>query len=205
MPLVQQSVELLSKGWVLLLAAIYGSGYLVVSIYHASLGLNAINLLRPQIAAAGLLFVALTSMAVFLLRYMRSVVGRLDPSISPLRSYFFSTCFGGFYLFCFDCMATIPIQPILHFEGPQPHQGVFILIVAAGVLGLSAILASGERQRIAMGISLGSATVFRPRDTFAPTDVLSVPPSVWPSSICRLPISCSSLFGRNLQTSRHPR
>src|ERR1700722_10460384 len=43
-PLFQQWLDLLSKGWVPPLAAVYGSGYLIVSAYHASLGLNAINL-----------------------------------------------------------------------------------------------------------------------------------------------------------------
>lgn len=148
LPRVQQSLELLSKGWVPLLAAIYGSGYLIVSIYHASLGLNEINPLRPKVAAAGLLFLLLISMAVFLKQYMRSVLKGLDPGISPWRTYLFSVCFGGFYLFCFDFMATIPIQPILHFEGRQPFPKVFPSLVATGVIGLSAILASGGLQKI---------------------------------------------------------
>jgi len=57
----QGALEFLSKGWVLLLAAVYGSGYIVVSIYHASLGLNEVSALRPKVTAAGLLFLALVS------------------------------------------------------------------------------------------------------------------------------------------------
>jgi hypothetical protein len=153
LPRVQQSLELLSKGWVPLLAAIYGSGYVIVSIYHASLGLNEINPLRPKVAATGLFFCLLTSMAVFLLHYMRSVVKSLDPGFSPWNTYLFSVCFGGFYLFCFDCMATIPMQPILHFEGRQPFQKTFFWIVATGVIGLSAILASRNHQKISRRVT----------------------------------------------------
>jgi len=148
LPRVQQSLELLSKGWVPLLAAIYGSGYLIVSIYHASLGLNEINPLRPKVAAAGLFFCLLISMAVFLLYYMRAVVKDLDPRISPWNTYLFSVCFGGFYLFCFDCMATLPVQPILHFEGRQPLQKTFFWMVVTGVIGLSAVIASRNHRRI---------------------------------------------------------
>jgi len=166
LPRVQQSLELLSKGWVPLLAAIYASGYLIVSIYHASLGLNEINPLRPKVAAAGLLFLLLISMAVFLMQYMRSVVKGLDPGSSPWRTYLFSVCFGGFYLLCFDFVATIPIQPILHFEGRQPFPKVFPLLVTTGVIGLSAILASGGLKKLprwlthwATLLCLGFATV----------------------------------------------
>ncbi len=148
LPRVQQSVELLSKGWVPLLAAIYVSGYLIVSIYHASLGLNEINPLRPKVAAAGLFFCLLTSMAVFLFHYTRSFVKSLDPGISPWNTYLFSMCFGGFYLFCFDCMITLPTYPILHFEGRQPLQKTFAWIVATGVIGLSAILATRNHEKI---------------------------------------------------------
>jgi hypothetical protein len=166
LPRVQQSLELLSKGWVPLLAAIYGSGYLIVSIYHASLGLNEINPLRPKVAAVGLLFLLLVSMAVFLTQYMRSLVKDLDPSISPWRTYLFSICFGGFYLFCLDFVAAIPIQPILHFEGRQPFPKVFPLLVATGAIGLSAIIAKPGIQKIprwlthwATLLCLGLATV----------------------------------------------
>ena len=131
-----------------LLAAIYGSGYLIVSIYHASLGLNEINLLRPQVAAAGLLFLAMLSGAIFLMRYLRSAIKRLGPPTTTWHGYFFAVCFGGFYLFCIDCMTTIAIQPILHFEGSQLRQRTFTLIVTVGVIGGAAILASPESARI---------------------------------------------------------
>jgi hypothetical protein len=146
-PPVQQWLDLLSKGWVPLLAAIYGSGYLIVSIYHASLGLNEINLLRPQLAEVGILFLVMTAAAVILMRRVRLAVALFGAALSPPRRYFFSVCFGGLCLFCLDCMATIVMLPILHFEGRQPSQGRFILIVTACVIGTAAILGSGEFAR----------------------------------------------------------
>jgi hypothetical protein len=159
-PLVQQWLDLISKGWVPLLAAVYGSGYLIVSIYHASLGLNEINLLRPQVAAAGLLFLAMASGAIFLVRYLRSALERLGLPTTTLHGYFFAVCFGGFYLSCIDCMTTIAIQPILHFEGSQLSQGVFTLMVATGVIGGAAILASGESARIRRWVTHWVALLF---------------------------------------------
>jgi hypothetical protein len=129
-PLLQQWLDWLSKAWVPLLAAIYGSGYLIVSIYHASLGLNAINLLRPQVAAAGILFLVMTAVAVDPMRRARSAVDRFGAALCPRHRSMVAICFGGFYLFGLDCMVSIVIfmLPILHFEGRQRR---FILIVTA--------------------------------------------------------------------------
>jgi hypothetical protein len=96
-PLFQQWLDLLSKGWVPPLAAIYGSGYLIVSAYHASLGLNAINLLRPQVAAAGCMFLAVALRALFWLRYTRSAVVLLGPATTSMHGYLFAVCFGGVF------------------------------------------------------------------------------------------------------------
>jgi hypothetical protein len=112
-PLLQQWLDFLSKGWVPLLAAIYGSGYLIVSIYQASLGLNAINLLRPQVAAAGCMFLAVAAGALFWMRFISRAVIRLGPATTSLNGPLFAVCFGGLYLFCSDFMTTIATLPIL--------------------------------------------------------------------------------------------
>jgi hypothetical protein len=60
------SLDAISKLWLPILAAVYGSGYVIVSIYHSSLGLNEISPLRPQVAAAGVVFLASIAVAIFI-------------------------------------------------------------------------------------------------------------------------------------------
>lgn len=51
--------DVLSKTWIPVFAAVYGTGYVILSLYHSSLGVDETNPLRPQVTAAGVAFAAL--------------------------------------------------------------------------------------------------------------------------------------------------
>jgi hypothetical protein len=140
LPRVQQILELLSKSWVVIAALIYGSGYVVVSIYHASLGLNEVNVLNPRVAASGLLFFALLAMAIYLLRYSRSLIFRFAAGLPNLRRWVFIAVVGAFFVLNFDFIAIGLISKIFYFEGSQPFPKLFPSIMLPSVLLFSVVV-----------------------------------------------------------------
>jgi hypothetical protein len=144
--LFQEAFESLSKGWVALLAAIYGIGYVVVSVYHASLGLNEINPLRPRVAASGLLFLILISGAWFLMVYIRPAAVERADGLGHVHKHWFILFFGGLFLYLFDIMTFWTLGPILRPEGSQFHSNLFavsVLIIIA-ILSLSRVGQHGK-------------------------------------------------------------
>lgn len=138
----QQPFDLLSKGWVLLLAAIYGTGYLVVSIYHASLGLNEINALRPKVAAAGLLFLVLTSCAVLLAFHVFNFV-KSDRDMSTTQKLIIA----GMMLYCFDIAGALGVSLLMDYDNNQPLNSIVSTLWASGVLvALAAVGGRNYRQ-----------------------------------------------------------
>lgn len=124
-PRVQQTLELLAKSWVPLIAAVYASGYAIVSIYHASLGLNEVDAKNPRIATAGLLFLVFVLIAVYSLQSCRRVISYLAADLSVLHRLIFKTFFGALFVLGFDCVAVGLIGKLFHFEDSQPHSTVF--------------------------------------------------------------------------------
>ena len=144
---LQQPFELLSKGWVLLLGAIYGTGYIVVSMYHASLGLNEINPLRPKIAAAGLLFLAFSSGAMFLAYYARSALRGDRSYLSEGQERRYRLAVGGLYLYCLDILATSGVSQIIRYDdSQQPHGSLFLSLWGLSLIISLAALFTGYSQ-----------------------------------------------------------
>ena len=143
----RESLELLSKGWVFLLAAIYASGYIVVSIYHASLGLNEINPLRPKVAAAGLLFLALGLGANYVQRHVNSLFK--DPSSyeSESQRLFLLTFGGGLGIYCFDVFSATAVTLLMRFDITWSYNDW--LFLALWILGmwLSGMSAAAGKHR----------------------------------------------------------
>ena len=142
----RESLELLSKGWVFLLAAIYASGYIVVSIYHASLGLNEINPLRPKVAAAGLLFSALGLGASYVQRYTNSFFQDFSSYelVSQQRIlYAFSGSLG---MYCFDIFAASAVTLLMRFDMTSNNDNLFFALWMLSML-LFFISASARKSR----------------------------------------------------------
>ncbi len=141
----RETLELRSKGWVFLLAAIYASGYIVVSIYHASLGLNEINPLRPKVAAAGLLFLALGLGANYVQRHVNSFFK--DPSFFEKESQrlLLLTFGGGLGAYCFDILGAIAVTLLMRFDETAFGSWLISLWIV-GVL-LFCISASARKDR----------------------------------------------------------
>jgi hypothetical protein len=146
-PLVQQNLELLAKSWVPIIAAIYGSGYVIVSVYHASLGLNAIDVRSPRILASGLLFFLLLSIAVYTLHYCRPIVSEMTAGLSAPRRYLANCSFAPLLVFTLDCGAIGAISRLLHFEGPQPHSKIFVALISLSAAFLLIVLFCRQTQR----------------------------------------------------------
>lgn len=110
------TLELLSKGWVFLLAAIYASGYIIVSIYHASLGLNEINPLRPKVAAAGLLFLALGLGASYVERYVNSLFKDSSYYESESQRRILCMVSGGLGIYCLDIFGAHAVTLLMRYD-----------------------------------------------------------------------------------------
>jgi hypothetical protein len=132
---IRQAVELASKNWVVVAAAIYGSGYVIVSLYHSSLGLNQVDALSPQIAAAGLIFFVFLAAAVFLLHYSRRVIFGFANQLQGPRRFAFVALFGSCFVLVFDIITIgILFLKVFHFEGVQPYPHAFPIVMFPGVL-----------------------------------------------------------------------
>jgi len=143
----RETLELLSKGWVFLLAAIYASGYIVVSIYHASLGLNEINPLRPKVAAAGLLFLALGLGANYIQRHVNSFFQY--PSLYERESQrlLLLTFGGGLGIYCFDVFSATAVTLLMRFDITYAfNDWLFFALWMLGML-LSGLSAAAGKNR----------------------------------------------------------
>jgi hypothetical protein len=130
----RETLELLSKGWVFMLAAIYASGYLVVSIYHASLGLNEISPLRPKVAAAGLLFLVLGLAANYVQRHADSFYK--DPSRyeSESQRLVLLTFPGGLGIYCLDIYGASAVMLLMRFDMTSNNDGLFFALLMLGMV-----------------------------------------------------------------------
>jgi hypothetical protein len=143
-PPLQQWLDWLSKGWVPLLAAIYGSGYVVISIYHASLGLNEINLLRPKTAAAGILYLVFFGTAIFVLEFLRPVLLHLVEGLREPRRMAVLILVGSSSVLNADFLAAMPLGVFIHFDAGEPrHQVPFLLVSRIGIVCLATVWATG--------------------------------------------------------------
>lgn len=140
------SLEAISKMWLLILATIYGSGFLVVSIYHASLGLNEINPLQPRIAAAGVLLCGFIAGAGFIRIWAFSKVRYLAEGLSEWETYFFKLSFGSLYLFLNDLFSAFVLQLIFRFQGRQVLARSFPITALSLWLILGAIIAYPKQE-----------------------------------------------------------
>jgi hypothetical protein len=116
---------------VLFLAGIYGSGYLVVSVYHASLGLNELSPLRPKVVFAGVLFLSLTAYAAFLDWYVQSVFWN---DVKDLVNKVLKVAYLVLAQFCFYLFAAAPMM-VLFRETAAPSSiwitGGFVVILVS--------------------------------------------------------------------------
>ncbi len=143
----RETLELLSRGWVFLLAAIYASGYIVVSIYHASLGLNEINPLRPKVAAAGLLFLVLGLGANYVQRHVNAFFK--DPSRYETESQrlLLLTFGGSLGVYCFDIFAATAVTLLMRFDIAAFYDDwLFVALWILGML-LSTLSAAAGKNR----------------------------------------------------------
>jgi hypothetical protein len=131
---LQQPFELLSKGWIALLAGVYVTGYVIVSIYHASLGLNELNPFRPKVAAAGILFLAFTSAALYIDSHARKII-KADPNIyigSKKRVY--EVVVGGLVTYCLDILTSSACLLLMRYDSDQKNSWEFISLWVVGLL-----------------------------------------------------------------------
>ncbi len=142
----RETLELLSKGWVFLLAAIYASGYIVVSIYHASLGLNEINPLRPKVAAAGLLFLALGLGANYIQRHVGAFFKDSSSYESESQRRILSTFGGVLGMYCLDIFGASAVMLLMRFDMTPNNDGLFFALWMLGML-LSFIAVSARKSR----------------------------------------------------------
>lgn len=134
-----------------LLAVIYGSGYIVVSIYHASLGLSEVNPLRPKVAAAGLLFLVFSLLALYLMTFIGAETLGQAKNLSPLHRWFFLVCVGGLRLYCADAVVSFTFMLVFHFEGAQEYTLPYTALVISSNAVLAALIACPfERVRRVM-------------------------------------------------------
>lgn len=146
----RESFETFSNGWIPLLATVYGFGYLVVSIYHASLGLNDINPFRVKIVAAGVLFIAINSLVIYEALYfqdsLRDFLSKSDAS--QWRNYWLCLTFGGLFLYWCDCLTSSLVFVIFISQGSQIHTRTFTtLVIIDGLVG-AGIFASRQFEFI---------------------------------------------------------
>lgn len=142
----RETLELLSKGWVFLLAAIYASGYIVVSIYHASLGLNEINPLRPKIAAAGLLFLALGLGANYIQRHVDAFFKDSSSYESESQRRILSAFGGALGMYCLDLIGATAVTLLMRFDMASNNGGLFYALWMLGIL-LSVMSVSARKSR----------------------------------------------------------
>jgi hypothetical protein len=142
----RESLELLSKGWVFLLAAIYATGYIVVSIYHASLGLNEINPLRPNVAAGGLLFLALGLGAVYIQCYVDSFFKDSSSYESESQRHTLYTLTRGLGIYCFDVFGAIAVTLLVRFDRTLYDDIPFVAVWIIGSLLFFLSAAAGKNR-----------------------------------------------------------
>jgi hypothetical protein len=141
----QQTLDLSAKIWVPLIAAIYGCGYVVISIYHASLGLNEINLPGPKTAAAGILFLVFFGIALCVLQYLGGPI--ILPYAADLQRWprlAFLNSFGVAFILNADLLAAEALSIFIHFDAnsSRPPRSLALVIVIRMVL-FSGMLFSG--------------------------------------------------------------
>ncbi len=140
----RETFELLSKGWVFVIAAVYGSGYLIISIYHASLGVDEISPLRPKVAAAGLLFVALGSGAVYLAYWVRSYFRSANNYQSDAQRLQMMLFTGGLGLYCCDLAGANALDLMMHYDTAEPRAISFWMLQIFGFALYAVVLAGGR-------------------------------------------------------------
>jgi hypothetical protein len=156
----RESLELLSKGWVFLLAAIYASGYIVVSIYHASLGLNEINPLRPKVAAAGLLFLALGLGANYIQRYVDGLFKDSSSYESESQRHILRTFGGALGIYCFDVFGANAVSLMMRFDMPSNYDLSFSALWILGMLLSLASAGAGKNRPRLLRLSTHSLFTF---------------------------------------------
>jgi hypothetical protein len=131
---LQQPFELLSKGWIALLAGVYVTGYIIVSIYHASLGLNELNPFRPKVAAAGILFLAFTSAALYMDSHARKII-KADPNTyTGNKKRVYEIVVGGLAIYCLDILASSACLLLMRYDSYPKNSWEFISLWTVGLL-----------------------------------------------------------------------
>jgi hypothetical protein len=140
------AVESASKLAAVTLVLTYVSGYLTISIYHASFGFTELNPLKPKILAAGVLFSFLTLIPLYASYTIfahpspaKTALSKIDSYLTRTVSYYYacSVAATGF----FTVMSSQQTEPIFN----QPHivaaffQSKHFLIYA-GIIGIPLLL-----------------------------------------------------------------
>jgi hypothetical protein len=144
----QPFLDNLSKSWFAILATIYACGYLTVSIYHSYLGMNDIGLLRPRIAAAGLVFLVILSIGIWLLNFAREIALQVVRGLDEWHRWFYSLCVSSLDLLCRDFIFAFILTPIFRFHGYQPLRIALPLLVILSALALNGLYAAANNAGV---------------------------------------------------------
>lgn len=135
-------IDTFTNTWVLLLASIYAAGFVIVSEYRSSFGLNTVAPLRPQVAATGVVFGGVIAVSYFVMEWAFGPVRQISKPLSVWRTLFFKLSFGFLYLFLNDLLAALMLQLVFRFWGTQRLPIAFPITAAALWTVIAAIVAA---------------------------------------------------------------
>jgi len=134
-PTLRELVDVLVKAGAVLVGLAYVLGFLVVTIHHAQLGINHLDLLKAKIVAAGAAFIVLTLIpAIFALRAVSGGFGIYGPA-APFANSTLERIQIGAWFYSASYLLALSFDALALFVVDRPSGGTWnYWSIACGVL-----------------------------------------------------------------------